>query len=81
MLGLIELAVGLFIWVFLLWDGFATIVLLGTVAPMRRLSGRFKARLTYRMGLHLLKDLTQALAIAVDPRSRGEIDRGRLAGT
>ena len=41
MLGLIELAVGLFIWVFVLWDGFATIVLPRTVAPMRRLSGRF----------------------------------------
>jgi hypothetical protein len=41
MLGLFEVALGLFIWVFVLWDGFATIVLPRTVAPMKRLSGRF----------------------------------------
>jgi len=32
---------GLLIWVGVMWDGFATIVLPRTVAPMRRLSGRF----------------------------------------
>ena len=26
-----------------------------------------QARLTYRMGLHLLKDLTEALALTIDP--------------
>src|SRR5262249_36050820 len=37
----LESAVGLVIWCAALWDGFATIVLPRTVAPMRRLSGRF----------------------------------------
>jgi hypothetical protein len=37
----IELILGLMIWIGVLWDGFATIVLPRTVAPMRRLSGRF----------------------------------------
>ncbi len=32
---------GLLMWVAVMWDGFATIVLPRTVAPMRRLSGRF----------------------------------------
>jgi hypothetical protein len=32
---------GLLIWCGVLWDGFATIILPRTVAPMRRLSGRF----------------------------------------
>jgi hypothetical protein len=36
-----ELVSGLLIWGGVLWDGFATIVLPRTVAPMRRLSGRF----------------------------------------
>jgi hypothetical protein len=36
-----ELALGLLIWGAVLWDGFATIILPRTVAPMRRLSGRF----------------------------------------
>ena len=39
-----------------------------------------QARLTYRMGLRLLKDLTDALGIAVDPRVPDEADRGRPAG-
>jgi hypothetical protein len=37
----LELAFGLLIWGGVLWDGFATIVLPHTVAPMTRLSGRF----------------------------------------
>ena len=41
MLSWSEFAVGLLIWVGVLWDGFATVVLPRTVAPMRRLSGRF----------------------------------------
>jgi hypothetical protein len=41
MLPWLEFAVGLVIWVGVLWDGFATIVLPRTVAPMRRASGRF----------------------------------------
>jgi hypothetical protein len=41
---LIELTLGLMIWLGVLWDGFATIVLPRTVAPMRRLSGRFYKR-------------------------------------
>src|SRR6516165_2635069 len=41
MLRWLELAFGLLIWLGVIWDGFATIVLPRTVAPMRRLSGRF----------------------------------------
>ena len=41
MLSRLEFAVGLLIWCSVLWDGFATIILPRTVAPMRRLSGRF----------------------------------------
>jgi hypothetical protein len=41
MRALVELTIGLFIWIGVLWDGFATIVLPRTVAPMRRISGRF----------------------------------------
>ncbi len=41
MIGLIEIVLGLLIWGAVLWDGFATIVLPRTVAPSRRLSGRF----------------------------------------
>ncbi len=41
MLRALSLAVGIVIWVGAMWDGFATIVLPRTVAPMRRLSGRF----------------------------------------
>jgi hypothetical protein len=37
----LEFAFGLLIWLGVIWDGFATIVLPRTVAPMRRLSGRF----------------------------------------
>ncbi len=36
-----EFVAGLLIWCGVLWDGFATIILPRTVAPMRRLSGRF----------------------------------------
>jgi hypothetical protein len=43
-----ELILGLLIWLGTLWDGFATIVLPRTVAPMRRLSGRF-AWLSWRL--------------------------------
>ena len=41
MLGWLEFAFGLLIWLGVIWDGFATIVLPRTVAPMKRLSGRF----------------------------------------
>jgi hypothetical protein len=41
MLSSLELAAGLIIWCGVLWDGFATIVLPRTVAPMKRVSGRF----------------------------------------
>ena len=41
MLSWLEVAVGVLIWCGVLWDGFATIILPRTVAPMRRLSGRF----------------------------------------
>lgn len=44
----LELAAGLLIWLGSLWDGFATIILPRTVAPMRRLSGRFN-RLSWRL--------------------------------
>ena len=37
-----------------------------------------QARLTYRMGLHLLKDLTDALAITIDPRCRGRLTEADL---
>lgn len=36
-----EFTFGLVIWLAVIWDGFATIVLPRTVAPMRRFSGRF----------------------------------------
>jgi hypothetical protein len=41
MLRWLELAFGLLVWIAVIWDGFATIVLPRTVAPMRRISGRF----------------------------------------
>jgi hypothetical protein len=41
MLHRLEFAVGLLVWLGVIWDGFATIVLPRTVAPMKRLSGRF----------------------------------------
>src|SRR5262245_51263294 len=44
MLSWLELAVGLLIWCGVLWDQFATIILPRTVAPMRRVSGRFYRR-------------------------------------
>lgn len=37
----LSLALGLLIWAGVMWDGFATVVLPRTVAPMKRLSGRF----------------------------------------
>ena len=40
----LEMSVGLLIWLGVLWDGFATIILPRTVAPMRRYSGRFYKR-------------------------------------
>lgn len=42
----LEFLFGLSIWLGVIWDGFATIVLPRTVAPMKRLSGRFY-RLTW----------------------------------
>jgi hypothetical protein len=41
MLRAICCSIGVLVWIGVLWDGFATIVLPRTVAPMRRLSGRF----------------------------------------
>jgi hypothetical protein len=41
MFGWFELALGMLIWIGVLWDGFATVVLPRTVSPMRRMSGRF----------------------------------------
>jgi hypothetical protein len=41
MFNVLFLSLGLLIWAGTMWDGFATIVLPRTVAPMRRLSGRF----------------------------------------
>jgi hypothetical protein len=41
MRALFELTFGMLIWLGVLWDGFATIVLPRTVAPMRRFSGRY----------------------------------------
>ena len=38
---IISCTMGVLIWIGILWDAFATIVLPRTVAPMRRLSGRF----------------------------------------
>lgn len=40
----LSLALGLLIWAGVMWDGFSTIVLPRTVAPMKRLSGRFYKR-------------------------------------
>jgi Ion channel len=40
-LSCLEFAIGLLVWCGVLWDGFATIILPRTVAPMRRTSGRF----------------------------------------
>ena len=40
----LSLALGLLLWIGVMWDGFATIVLPRTVAPMKRLSGRFYKR-------------------------------------
>ena len=41
MLGFLEFAIGLLISSSVVWDGFATIALTRSVAPMKRLSGRF----------------------------------------
>jgi hypothetical protein len=48
MLRWLELAFGLLVWLAVIWDGFATIVLPRTVAPMKRFSGRFN-RLSWRL--------------------------------
>ena len=48
MLRWLEFAFGLLVWLGTIWDGFATIVLPRTVAPMKRLSGRFN-RLSWRL--------------------------------
>jgi hypothetical protein len=41
MIEWIEIICGLLLWISVLWDGFATIVLPRTVAPSHRLSGQF----------------------------------------
>ena len=38
-----------------------------------------QAKLTYRMGLHLLKDLTDALGLAADPQSPGRLTEADVA--
>ena len=38
-----------------------------------------QAKLTYRMGLHLLKDLTDALGLAADPQARGRLTEADVA--
>ena len=48
MLRRLEFVFGLLVWLGVIWDGFATIVLPRTVAPMKRLSGRFN-RLSWRL--------------------------------
>jgi hypothetical protein len=48
MLRWLELVFGLVVWLSVLWDEFATVVLPRTVAPMKRLSGRFN-RLSWRL--------------------------------
>ncbi len=40
----LSLVLGLLLWIGVMWDGFSTIVLPRTVAPMKRLSGRFYKR-------------------------------------
>jgi Ion channel len=40
----LSLALGLLLWIVVMWDGFSTIVLPRTVAPMKRISGRFYKR-------------------------------------
>jgi hypothetical protein len=44
MIKILCCTIGFVMWVGILWDGFATILLPRTVAPMRRLSGRFYRR-------------------------------------
>jgi hypothetical protein len=56
--GWFGLAFGLSIWAGVLWDGFATIVLPRTVAPMRRLSGRF-TRWSWRLWAALARRIRQ----------------------
>jgi hypothetical protein len=48
MLRWLEFVAGLLVWLGVIWDGFATVVLPRTVAPMKRLSGRFN-RLSWRL--------------------------------
>ena len=40
----LSLALGLLLWTGVMWDGFSTVVLPRTVAPMKRISGRFYKR-------------------------------------
>jgi hypothetical protein len=56
MLASLEIAAGLLIWCAVLWDGFATIVLPRTVAPMRRFSGRF-----YKWSWHLWSSMARGV--------------------
>jgi hypothetical protein len=37
-----------------------------------------QARLTYRMGLHLLRDLTDALGLTIDPQCRGRLTEDQV---
>ena len=43
----LSLTFGFLLWAIVMWDGFSTIVLPRTVAPMKRLSGRFYKRSWY----------------------------------
>ena len=58
MVGAIEFALGLLIWAAILWDGFATIVLPRTVAPSRRLSGKFN-RWSWRLWSGIARRIVQ----------------------
>jgi hypothetical protein len=68
MIGWLEVAFGLLIWFGVLWDAFATIVLPRTVAPMRRVSGRFTRwswRLWSWLGLRIREPDLQLSFLAV----------------
>jgi hypothetical protein len=64
----LELAFGLLVWLGVIWDGFATIVLPRTVAPMKRLSGRFNRwswRLWTSVGRRIAQPDRQLIFLAV----------------
>jgi hypothetical protein len=58
MIASFEFVLGLLIWAAVLWDGFATIILPRTVAPSRRLSGRFN-RLSWWLWSRVARRIVQ----------------------